>query len=133
MTAEETWTRKLRKFSLLDFALVKFVYFLFGLWVLQIYPLLGQPDWWFWLVLGVLAGFPILLHWSVSDGNFIDKSRTFIATNRPSLQVLLFFSQLFVGVALGILFPVLVNGPWWLLPGLICLAAIKPMTKTMLW
>ena len=63
MTAEEYWTRKLRTFSLLDYALVKAVYLLFGLWVLQLYPVLGEADWWFWFLLGLISGIPILLHW----------------------------------------------------------------------
>jgi hypothetical protein len=120
-------------FSLLDFTLVKLVYLLFGLWALKIYPVLGQLDWWFWLVLGSLAGIPLLLHWSQGEGNAMEKSRAFIASNTPSLQVLLFLSQFFIGILLGILLPGLLGGPWWLLLVLIGLGAIKPMTKTVLW
>jgi hypothetical protein len=133
MSAESHWTTKLRSFSLLEFALVKLVYFLFGLWVLTVYPAIGAVHWGAYLSLGVLCSVPVILHWAAAEGSLIQKSRAYIASNNPAYQVLLFLSQFFVAVAVGILLPVLASGPWWLLLLMITLAAIKPMTKTMYW
>ena len=133
MSAEDYWTVRIRRFSLLDFALVKLVYFLFGLWVLSVYPALESLHWGFYLALGLLSGLPLILHWASTPGGVIQKSRAFLASNTPSYQVLLFLCQFFVAVTIGILLPVLTSGPWWLLLLILALAAIKPMTKTVLW
>jgi hypothetical protein len=133
MSAEDYWTVRLRRFSLVDFALVKLVYFLFGLWLLSLYPALGGLHWGFYLALGLLSGLPLILHWASGTGGVIQRSRAFLGSNTPSHQVLLFLCQFFVAVAVGILLPVLTSGPWWLLLLVIALAAIKPMTKTVLW
>lgn len=117
----------------MDFALVKLVYFLFGLWVLSVYPALGKLHWGAYLSLATLCGLPLILHWLSAPGGPVQKSRAYIAGNGPALQVLLFLSQFFIAVTAGILLPVLVSGPWWLLLLVITLAAIKPMTKTVFW
>lgn len=133
MTIEQYWTGRLRTFSLLDYSLVKLVYLLFGLWALQLYPPLAALDWWFGLALFTAATLPLFIHWLAADGGVLDRSRQFIAGNTPAFQVLLFFAQFFIGITLGLVFPVLTSGPWWLLLLLIVLTAIKPMTKTLLW
>jgi hypothetical protein len=133
MSAESQWTARLRTFSLVDFALVKLVYFLLGLWVLAVYPALGGLHWGIYLGLGLLSALPLILHWVSAPGGVIQKSRAFLASNTPAYQVLLFFFFFFVAIAFGILLPVLTSGPWWLLLLFIALAAIKPMTKTVFW
>lgn len=133
MSAEAYWTIRIRRFSLVDFALVKLVYFLFGLWLLTVYPALGELHWGGFVALGALCGFPLILHWLSAPGGLIQKSHAYIDSNIPAFQVLLFLSQFFVAIAVGILLPMLVSGPWWLLLVIITLAAIKPMTKTVFW
>jgi hypothetical protein len=133
MNIEQFLTGKLRKFSIVDIGFVKAVYFLLGLLVYSIYAPLASPGWWFWLLLGVISGFPLVIHFFGFPGSWFEKGRAYLQSNSPALQVLLFLTQLFVAFMLADLLPVLAGGPLWIYVVLIVLLAIKPMTKTMFW
>ena len=133
MSIEQTWSGKLQRFTIIDIALVKAVYFLFGLLVYSVYAPLAAVDWWFWLVFLLIGAFPLMLHYFGARGNVLDKGRAFLASNTPALQVLLFLTQFFAAFMLADLLPVLASGKWWVYVGLIGLLAIKPMTKTVFW
>jgi hypothetical protein len=133
MSVEQFLSGKLRKFSILDIGLVKAVYFLFGLLLYSAYVPLRQPDWWFWLLLGGVSGFPLVIHLFSFPGNWFAKGRAYLESNSPALQVLLFLTQLFAAFLVAALLPVLASGAWWIYVGLIALLAIKPMTKTVFW
>ncbi|BCA96069.1 hypothetical protein TUM19329_24300 [Legionella antarctica] len=53
MTAESYLESKLQKFSILDIALIKSVYFVSGLLICLLYPKLLSLGWWFYLILTV--------------------------------------------------------------------------------
>jgi hypothetical protein len=133
MSVEQFLSGKLRRFSIVDIGFVKAVYFLFGLLVYSVYSPLAAPDWWFWLVLGIISGFPLVIFFFSFPGNWIEKGRAYLESNSPALQVLLFLTQFFAAFLLAALLPILAGGPWWLYVGLIVLLAIKPMTKTVFW
>jgi hypothetical protein len=133
MSTESFLSGKLRRFSVVDIGFVKAVYFLFGLLVYAQYPAVAAPSWWFWLLLGVVSGFPLVTHFFNFEGSWLDKGKAYLRSNSPALQVLLFMTQFFVALTLASLLPVLASGPWWLYVGLIVLLAIKPMTKTVFW
>jgi len=133
MGLEQFLSGKLRRFSIVDIGFVKAVYFLFGLLVYSVYPPLAAPDWWLWLALGILTGFPLVIHFFSFPGGWFDKGRAYLESNSPALQVLLLLTQLFAAFLLADLLPVLASGAWWVYIGLIVLLAIKPMTKTVFW
>lgn len=133
MSVEQFLSGKLRKFSIFDIGLVKAVYFLLGLLVCSVYPALAEPDWWFWLSLAIVSGFPLMIRVFSFPGGWFEKGRAYLENNSPALQVLLFLTQLFAAFLLADLLPVLVSGAWWIYVGLIVLLAIKPMTRTVFW
>ena len=133
MGLEQFLSGKLRRFSIVDIGFVKAVYFLFGLLVYSVYPPLAAPDWWLWLALGILTGFPLVIHFFSFPGGWFDKGRAYLESNSPALQVLLLLTQLFAAFLLADLLPVLASGAWWVYIGLIVLLAIKPMTKPVFW
>lgn len=133
MSVEQFLSGKLRKFSILDIALVKAVYALFGLLVYSVYSPLAMLDWWFWLVLGIVSGFPLVIHFFSFSGGWFEKGRAYLESNSPAFQVLLLLTQMFAAFLLAALLPVLVSGAWWIYVGLIVLLAIKPMTRTVFW
>lgn len=133
MTTETFLSGKLRRFSIVDIGFVKAVYFIFGLLVYAIYPPLAATAWWFWLLLGVVSGFPLVIHYFSFEGNLFDKGRAYLQSNSPALQVLLFLTQFFAALTLADLLPVLASGSWWIYVGLMVVLAIKPMTKTVFW
>ena len=133
MTAENFLSKKLQKFSILDLALVKSVYFVFGLLIFVLYPSLSALDWWFYLVLLILCAMPLEVHFFSQKGNMTAKAKAFLKTNNPSNQVLLFLSVFFSASMFGLLFPVLVHGFWWVYVVIMIPLAIKPMTKTWFW
>jgi len=133
MTVESFLTGKLRRFTLVDIALVKAVYFLFGLLVLSQYPPLTGLAWWSYAVVVIVCAFPLIIRLFSFEGGLSDKGRAYLQNNTPAFQVLLFLSQFFFALMLGLLFPVLATGVWWLYVGLIVLLAIKPMTHNVFW
>jgi len=133
MTAESFLSKKLQKFSILDLALVKSVYFVFGLLIFVLYPNLSALDWWFYLVLLMMCAMPLEVHLFSQSGSLIQKMHAFLKTNNPSNQVLLFLSVFFSACMFGVWFPVLVSGAWWLYVIIMIPLAIKPMTKTWFW
>jgi len=133
MTAESFLSKKLQKFSILDLALVKSVYFVFGFLIFALYPNLSALDWWFYLVLLIMCAMPLEVHLFSQKGSLVKKMHAFLKTNNPSNQVLLFLSVFFSACMLGVLLPVLVSGPWWLYVIIIVPLAVKPMTKTWFW
>jgi hypothetical protein len=133
MSIEQFLSGKLRTFSIFDIGLVKAVYFIFGLLVYSVYSSLVEPDWWFWLILTIVSGFPLVIHYFGFPGGLTEKGRAYLESNSPALQVLLLLTQVFAAFLLANLFPVLASGAWWIYVGLIVLLAIKPMTKTVFW
>lgn len=133
MTAESYLSKKLQKFSILDLALVKSVYFVFGLLILVLYPNLSALDWWFYLVLLIMCAMPLEVHLFSQPGGLVKKIHAYLKTNNPSHQVLLFLSVFFSACMFGVLFPMLVSGAWWLYVIIMIPLAIKPMTKTWFW
>ena len=120
-------------FAVLDIALVKLVYFVLTLLILSAYPRLTFLHWWFYLILGCLAAFPLLVHYVSQPGGVLEKARGYANTNLPAYQILLFFSVFFITLVIGRLFPLLTTGPWWLYVSLIVVLAIKPLTKNWFW
>lgn len=95
MYEEQFLAEKLQQFSLLDIALVKIVYFLVGLLVATNYIVLTSVSWIFYLLMFLIAVFPIVIHLFSFEGSYIQKARKYLKTNKPSYQVLLFFSMFF--------------------------------------
>ncbi len=133
MSLESKLEGKLRKFSLVDFACVKSVYFVCGLLVFSLYPTLAALDWWFYFTLAIFCAFPLWVHMFSQPGKLIEKMHQYIQTNGPSNQVLLFFAQFFFALMLGVLLPILVSFSWWVYVLIIVVLAIKPMTVSWVW
>lgn len=133
MYEEEFLSEKLQQFSLLDIALVKLVYFLVGLLVATNYLPLTNISWIFYLLMLLTAAFPIVIHLFSFEGSYIEKARMYLKTNKPSYQVLLFFSQFFFACMVVVLVPVLIVVPWYVYAILIVVFAIKPMRSNMFW
>ncbi|AEE87873.1 hypothetical membrane protein [Francisella cf. novicida Fx1] len=133
MYEEQFLAEKLQRFSLLDIALVKIVYFLVGLLVATNYIVLTSVSWIFYLLMFLIAVFPIVIHLFSFEGSYIQKARKYLKTNKPSYQVLLFFSMFFFACTLAVLIPALSLVPWYVYLILIIIFAIKPMRSNMFW
>lgn len=94
MYEEQFLAEKLQQFSLLDIALFKIVYFLVGLLVATNYIVLTSVSWIFYLLMFLIAVFPIVIHLFSFEGSYIQKARKYLKTNKPSYQVLLFFIRI---------------------------------------
>ncbi len=118
---------------MLDLALVKIVYFIFGLFIYSVYPALSALNWWFYLILALLCAMPLQIHvWSQSGG-LLDKMHAYLKTNNPSNQVLLAMSMFFFAAMVAVLVPVLAGFSWWIYVVAMIVFAIKPMTVTWFW
>ncbi|MBK2008850.1 hypothetical protein IB622_00445, partial [Francisella orientalis] len=90
MYEEEFLSEKLQRFTLVDIALVKIVYFLVGLLIISSYSTLALVSWVFYLLMFLTAVFPIVIHLLSFEGLYIEKARKYLKTNKPLYQVLLF-------------------------------------------
>jgi hypothetical protein len=133
MFEEEFLSEKLQQFSLLDIALVKVVYLLVGFLVATNYLVLTMVSWIFYLVLFLIAACPIVIHLFSFEGSYIEKAHKYLKTNKPSYQVLLFFSMFFFACMIVVLVPALILVPWYVYLVLIVVFAIKPMRSNMFW
>lgn len=133
MTIEHFLEKKLQKFSILDLSLVKSVYFVFGLLICSLYPKLLFLSGWFYLALTVLCSMPLWLHLSSQNGGVLVKMKSYIKTNNPSNQVLLFLSVFFFSFIIGGLLPSLANIYWWAYLLMMIGLAIKPIQTTWFW
>ncbi|AJI56737.1 putative membrane protein [Francisella philomiragia] len=133
MYEEEFLSEKLQRFTLVDIALVKIVYFLVGLLIISSYSTLALVSWIFYLLMFLTAVFPIVIHLLSFEGPYIEKAHKYLKTNKPSYQVLLFFSIFFFACMLAVLIPVVLDVPWYVYVILIAIFAIKPMRSNMFW
>ncbi|MED7787444.1 hypothetical protein [Francisella sp. 19X1-34] len=133
MYEEEFLSEKLQHFTLVDIALVKIVYFLVGLLIATNYLVLTEVSWIFYLLMFLVAVFPIVIHLFSFEGSYVEKARMYLKTNKPSYQVLLFFSMFFFACMLAVLIPALILVPWYAYVILIVVFAIKPMRSNMFW
>lgn len=133
MNVEQFLEKKLQKFSILDFSLIKCVYLLISWMIFALYPALSELHWWFYLVLAILCALPLKIHLYSQPGNLIEKMHGYLKTNSPATQVLLFLSMFFVALMLGVLVPALVSFAWYYYLVLAILFAIKPLTVSWIW
>ena len=133
MYEEEFLSEKLQKFSLVDIALVKCVYFLVGLLIATSYLVLTTVSWVFYTLMFLIAALPIVLHLLSFEGSYLEKARQYLKTNKPAYQVLLFFSMFFFACAIAVLLPAATLVPWYAYVVLIGLLAIKPMRSNLFW
>jgi hypothetical protein len=133
MFEEEYLSEKLQRFTLLDLGLVKIVYCLVGLLVVTNYLVLMRVSWIFYLLMALIALFPLMLHLFSFEGSYLEKSRKYVKTNKPAYQVLLFFTEFFFACMIATLIPVLALVPWYVYIILIVVFAIKPMRSNMFW
>jgi hypothetical protein len=133
MTVESFLEKKLQQFSIVDFALVKSVYFFISLLVFSLYPKLSSLDWLFYLIMALMCGIPLWIHLFSQSGNLIEKMHGYLKTNGPPKQVLLFLSVFFFALMLGVLIPFIVTFTWWYYIIIAIILAIKPLTVTWFW
>jgi len=118
---------------MLDLALVKSVYFIFGLFIFSVYPALSALNWWFYLIISLMCALPLQIHVFSQPGGLFEKMHAYLKTNNPSNQVLLAMTMFFFALMIGVLLPVLVGFSWWIYVVVIVVLAIKPMTVTWFW
>ena len=133
MFEEDFLSEKLQNFKFIDIVLVKIVYFLFGLLISTSYIALMEVSWIFYLMLSLIAFFPIVIHLLSFEGSYIEKVNNYLRTNKPSYQALLFFSMFFLACSLAALLPSLTVVPWYIYMTLIVILAIKPMFSNIYW
>lgn len=133
MSVEEYLDGELSKFSIIDYALVKWVYIASGLLIVALYPKLMLLDWGFYLAFTLLSAMPLYLHLFSQSGSLVQKMRQCLKTNTLSNQCLLFFSCFFFACMMAVFFPVLASFAWWYYAIAIVILAIKPLTVTWFW
>lgn len=133
MYEEQFLAEKLQQFSLLDIALVKIVYFLVGLLVATNYIVLTSVSWIFYLLMFLIAVFPIVIHLFSHLRVHISKKRVNIL-KQISHHTKYFCSLVcFFACTLAVLIPALSLVPWYVYLILIIIFAIKPMRSNMFW
>ena len=133
MLTEDFLSHKLQRFSLFDLILVKLVYLILGILVSTNYQDLLSISWIFYLIFALISAFPLYLHFFATKGSYLDKSKNYLRTNKPSYQVLLFLSMFFLGCTLSVLISWLSLISWWAYVILIIILAIKPMRSNVFW
>lgn len=133
MSTESYLENNLRKFSILDFSLVKLTYFVVSLLIFSFYAKLAVLDWWFYLVAFLLTALPLWIYFFSLKGNLETKQNEYIKHNNPSNQILLFLSVFFFACLLCVWFPVLASAHWWIYVILAVVFAIKPALVSRTW
>lgn len=133
MSVENFLENKLQKFSIIDMGFVKAVYFVIGLLVFSLYPALSTLSVWFYLILLIFCAFPLYVHLFSQPGSLLEKAHSYLKSNNPSNQMLLFLTMFFLSLFLGKLLPILVSADWWVYLLIIIPLMIKPLTKTWFW
>lgn len=133
MSEESYLSGKLRNFTFFDLVLVQFVYLLVGLFIFSIYPRLSAIQWWFYLILTIIAAFPIYIHFMSAKGDYMTKAKAYVKSNNPAFQVLLFLSLFFFACLLSSWFVFFLNISWWYYIIAIVVLAIKPMRANLFW
>lgn len=133
MSIETFLENQLRKFSILDFSLVKSVYFIISILIFSLYTPLAGIGWLFYAVLCLLCAVPLWVHLFSQEGALMDKMDSYLKTNGPANQVLLFLSVFFSAMMLCVLFPVISSFSWYTYCVIAILLAIKPLTVTKFW
>ena len=133
MNAEDFLSKELQKFSIIDIALVKFVYLLISIIIATNYKPLLEINWLFYLIFTIIPAFPLWLHLFSSPGTYLQKVNHYIKTNKPAYQVLLFLSMFFFACLLCVLIPFLSDIAWWWYLIVAIILAIKPMKSSFFW
>lgn len=133
MSLESFLSKKLQKFSILDFALVKLTYLIVAYLIFSLYSPLAQIDWWAYLILAIITALPLYVHEFSVKGSLLTKMKNYLKTNNLSNQILLFITIFALGSMLCVLFPVLASYEWWIYVIAIIIVAIKPATTTIYW
>lgn len=133
MSVESFLEKQLQKFSIVDLGLVKAVYFVVGLLVFSLYPTLSTLSAWFYFILFIFCAFPLEVHLFSHPGSLLDKAHSYLKSNNPSNQMLLFLTMFFFSLLIGKLLPTLVSADWWVYLLIIIPLMIKPLTKTWFW
>ncbi|MCL2468806.1 MAG: hypothetical protein FWF24_01040 [Alphaproteobacteria bacterium] len=132
MKAYQFLSQKLQKFTLVEFAMVEWIYIIFGVLVASLYRPLLVVSGWFYLFVTLIAAAPLLIYFLNFEGSLIQRARQYIAGNNPSNQVLTLLSCAFFGIAATAFFPILTRCDWWIYAGLMILLFIKPFTHLFL-
>jgi hypothetical protein len=133
MSVESFLENQLQRLSIIDLGLVKAVYFVIGLLVLSLYPALSTLSIWFYGILFVLCAIPLEIHLFSQPGSLLDKMRSYLKSNNPSNQTLLFLSVFFFSLFIAKLLPAIASAAWWVYLLIMIPLMIKPMTKTWFW
>jgi hypothetical protein len=102
-------------------------------WLQRSYVKLLNIGFAFYLIIAIIATVPLIMHIFSFEGNYMDKCKSYLKTNAPAYQVLLFISCFFFGCFLATLIPALSCITWWQYLILIVILAIKPMKSNMFW
>ncbi len=132
MTTYQFLSKKLQKFTLVEFAMVKWVYITLGVLIASLYtPLLAVSGWAF-LVITLLAGLPLIVYTLGFKGGIKQKCRQYLQNNNPSNQVLTLISCSFLGIAAAAFCPVLASYEWWVYILIMLILVAKPFNHVFL-
>ena len=67
------------------------------------------------------------------NNKYLITKTSYVKSNNPAFQILLFLSCFFFGCMLATLIPALSNVDWWWYLLLIVILAIKPMKSNLFW
>lgn len=131
MTLYQKLSNKLRRLSIFDFILIKWVYLTLGILLASTYPPLYYLSIWSYLILSLIAATPLLMLTFSFNGNLFEKAKQYLANNTPSNQVLTLISCASIGIALAIFLPILTQLRWYLYLIIMLLLALKPLLKVL--
>jgi hypothetical protein len=127
MNIELLLEEKLRKFSIIDFALVKWMYFFLSLFICSLIPGLPNSGWFFYFVLSLLCNVPLMIHLFSQEGTLLEKMHAYLKTNGPANQMLVFLSVFFFTIMLCSLLPILAIANTFTFLIIAVLLAVKPV------
>lgn len=132
MSLYQFLSKKLQRFTPVEFVMVKWIYVVLGVLVASLYTPLFMVSGWAYLIITLIASIPLMVSVSQFKGNIHKKIKQYLQNNNPSNQVLTLLSCAFFGIAAAVFFPILASLEWWVYVVIIAVLIIKPFTHVFL-
>ncbi|MDD3668992.1 MAG: hypothetical protein PHX68_01720 [Alphaproteobacteria bacterium] len=129
MTPEQFLSARLRRLSIVDFALIEMIYIALGLLLAKAYAPFASLGWGVYLTLSLVCALPVWMRILGYAGSIWEREKQFLKNNTPAYQVLVLIACVSFSLFASVLFPSLLAAPYWVYIALIGLLAVKPIRR----
>lgn len=127
MTPEKFLSIRLRRLSIVDFALVETAYIVLGLLLAKLYAPFAHLGWGVYLTLSLVCALPVWMRFFEYTGTIWEREKKFLKNNTPAQQVLVLVACIGFSLFASRIFPSLLAAPVWVYLALIAALVIKPI------